>query len=608
VDATNFNDLGSTTAPGASNLAGIVVDQGLRKVYAVDRDTNHLYVYAWDPSVNTLTMQGESYVTLRGVTAAYGLALDEKHGLLYVADRTTATVRYYSTSAFNSSAASEAGHVTPIGTTQTAMGIAIDTRRGFLYTGNAYPGYGSLGQLVKVNLDTGETATYTLPTAATIADNIVGVAVDEDTGNVYVTTGNQGSGGTDTLMVFDQNLNRLKSDLGDLGGPTGIAIPRTNISYNPLNFSKTASASSVESGKNLSYQLCYDNRANEGSVSSTAITDTLPAGTTFVSATGPYTVSGGVVTWNIGSVPGGATQVCYSLTVKVTAAGGETLLNSATISGVIGEVAVPTTQTVTTDVETSATPSSVGGTVQGEGGGGGLGLMEVALGAVAAAVVAWRRRRQTGGAAARVLLAAGAVGGMAALADPAQAMEPGWYVGAGAGHMRARTSAADLQGDLNDMGYIATVDSLENSDTGGQLFAGYRFTPNWAVEVAYVDLGTVKSVTQVATVTQSFVDDMAKVHPISIRGLALTGVAIYPIGRFSVFGKGGLVNWAAKANCASVDGAPVGELRFTGTDLTYGLGVGYEVGPRWSIRGEWERFHTSRNRPEFYALSLVYHF
>ena len=32
----------------------------------------------------------------------------------------------------------------------------------------------------------------------------VGVAVDEDTGYVYVTTGNQGVGGTDTIIVFDR--------------------------------------------------------------------------------------------------------------------------------------------------------------------------------------------------------------------------------------------------------------------------------------------------------------------------------------------------------------------------------------------------------------------
>ncbi|MEW6706562.1 MAG: hypothetical protein AB1430_17070, partial [Pseudomonadota bacterium] len=344
VDATNFANLGTTTAPGAYDLAGVVIDQAKRKLYTVDRGTNHLYVYSWDSATNTLTLDGGSYVALAGVSSAHGLALDESRSRLYVGDNLSTTVRYYNTNGWGID-----GSFQITATTQTPMGIAVDSRRNVVYMGNAYGGYGSRGELVRHDMTSGAEAVYTLPGAAT-GDNVLGVAVDEDTGNVYVTTGNQGSGGSDTVLAFDAGLNLLKSDLGDLGNPTGIAIPRASISYNPLNFTKTASPSPVASGSNVSYQLCYDNQANEVGATNVSITDTLPGGTSFVSATGNYEVGGGQVAWSIGPVAAGAAQVCHSLVLRVDAAAGSQLYNSATISGTIGGATVPTTQTLTTNV------------------------------------------------------------------------------------------------------------------------------------------------------------------------------------------------------------------------------------------------------------------
>ncbi|MGZ5732676.1 MAG: hypothetical protein ACXWJA_11360, partial [Caldimonas sp.] len=347
VDATNFAVLGTTTAPGASNLAGLVVDQGNKKLYAVDRNTNHLYVYSWTSATNTLTLDGGAFIALAGVASAHGLALDESRSRLYVGDNQSTTVRYYNTSGWGI-----AGSFV-LTTTQTPMGIAVDSARNLVYMGNAYQPYGSRGQLVKYDLNSNTETVYNLPGATPNSgngDNILGVAVDEDTGYVYATTGNQGSGGTDTLIVFDQNLTVLKNDLGDLGDPTGLAIPRAGISFNPLNFSKTGDANPVASGANLTYSLCYDNLVNTVAATSVSISDAVPANTTFVSATGPSSLSGGIVTWTVGPVAAAAPQVCYTMVVKVTAAVGTQVFNSATITGTVGPNTVPTSQTVTTNV------------------------------------------------------------------------------------------------------------------------------------------------------------------------------------------------------------------------------------------------------------------
>lgn len=355
VSATNFDNLGTTTAPSASNLAGIVVDQGKNKVYTVDRETNHLYVYSWNSATNTLTLDGGAYKVLTGVLRANGIALDETRGRLYIGDRDTTTVRYYDTNNFVASPIAVAGTVDLSAQNQTVMGIAVDSTRNLLYTGNAYSPYGSKGKLVKYDLNTNTISAYTLPGAAS-GDNIVGVAVDENTGQVYTSTGNQGSGGTDTLIVFDSNLTVLKNDTGDIGNPTGIAIPRLDVSFNPLNFSKVDAPDPVATGSQLTYTLCYDNLVNPVPVSNATMVDTLPAGVTFVSATGPYSVSGNQVTWTEGTVPGNGSQVCRNLVVNVTATAGSNLLNNATIDS---DQTPPTTRTALTSVVSGSTTCDI---------------------------------------------------------------------------------------------------------------------------------------------------------------------------------------------------------------------------------------------------------
>lgn len=362
VDATNFAALGFTTAPSAFNLAGIVVDQVKDKLYTVDRETNHLYVYSWDSATNILTLDDGAFKTLTGVSRANGIALDETRNRLYIGDRDSTTVRYYDTNTFAASSLSAAGTVDLSAQGQTVMGIAVDPLRNSLYTGNAYGPYGSRGKLVKYDLNTNTISAYTLPggtTGGSNGDNIVGVAVDENTGNVYTTTGNQGIGGTDTLIVFSSNLTVLKNDFGDIGDPTGIAIPRLDISFNPLNFSKIDTPDPVASGGDLTYTLCYDNTINPAAVDNVTMVDTLPAGVNFVSATGAGSFDGtNQVTWTEGTVAAGAAQSCEELVVNVTAGAGSTLLNNATIDG---DQTPPTTRSQTTTVADGGIACDVNG-------------------------------------------------------------------------------------------------------------------------------------------------------------------------------------------------------------------------------------------------------
>lgn len=88
----------------------------------------------------------------------------------------------------------------------------------------------------------------------------------------------------------------------------------------------------VSPGSNLTYTITY---GNTGGVAATSVVikDPVPAGTTFVSATGGGTFAAGVVTWNIGTITAGTSGLTVSFTVNVTAASGSVNNVNYTIEG-----------------------------------------------------------------------------------------------------------------------------------------------------------------------------------------------------------------------------------------------------------------------------------
>ncbi|WP_135606361.1 PEF-CTERM sorting domain-containing protein [Methanococcoides sp. NM1] len=344
VNGTTMVREGQVTAPGASNLAGIVVDQDEQRVYAVDRHTNHLYVYEWDAASQTLTLNGSTYKSLTGASAI-GIALDETNDLLYVASQSQ-TIRYYDTATWT-----EQGNFT---VTPLAMGIAVDVSNGYVYTGGW-----SGSTLSQYNLNTDTENTVDLGTGA----YPIGFAVDPATGNFFVTTYAE-----DHLRMMDSSLNVL-DETGDIGNPTGVCVPGRDISYNPLGFDKDDGLTTAVAGSQLIYNMSYTN-TNPTNITNGTITDALPGGVSFVSATGNYTnfVVGNtvIVTWNIGNLTVGQSG---SVTLTVNESSGEerTLTNPATIDS---DQTPPTTQSDDTEIVTSnnttqrayVVSSDVGGT------------------------------------------------------------------------------------------------------------------------------------------------------------------------------------------------------------------------------------------------------
>jgi len=329
VHAETMTDAGTITAPDASDLAGIVYDHEKKLLYTVDRGDSLLYVYDWDPQNVTLTHVEGSPFTLKRASA-YGIALDEVNGLLYVANATD-SVTVYSTTDWKL--------VNTITLSRVAISIAVDVKNGLVYTGGGYAGNMHLTQY---DLATGIKREVQVEPDA----GVMGLAVDQGTGLVYMSTGSNNAPGGDNLLVYNTALRRIDL-VPQIGNPTGLAIPSKEIGYNPLNLKKTivrgATGSAADGtayvgpGDTITYEIRFNNDKNF-TATDVSILDTLAADVTFVGAqnaegSGQYNSKAHTYHWSYPSVPPGSSAV-LELTVQVHKGVkvGATITNSVTLT------------------------------------------------------------------------------------------------------------------------------------------------------------------------------------------------------------------------------------------------------------------------------------
>lgn len=133
------------------------------------------------------------------------------------------------------------------------------------------------------------------------------------------------------------------------------------------------------------------------------------------------------------------------------------------------------------------------------------------------------------------------------------------------------------------------LSDCDEKDTAWRLLGGYRFNQYFAAELGYHDLGEVSA------------------SGATVEGNAweLVGIAAYPvIDKLSVYGKLGGYRGELKATGG----------KETNTDLTYGLGLQYDVIRNVGIRGEWQRYNkmgggnVQETDVDVLSLGAVYRF
>jgi OOP family OmpA-OmpF porin len=171
-------------------------------------------------------------------------------------------------------------------------------------------------------------------------------------------------------------------------------------------------------------------------------------------------------------------------------------------------------------------------------------------------------------------LAAACVVAFAAVSAQAQVAGTGLYVGGSVGQSKWRGD--DLPG-------------LDTSKTGGKVYGGYEFTPNFALELGWVELGKFNTDGASVKANGPFLDAVGKVpFAAGWSGLARAGLFQGKLER-NVFGFNDDDN---------------------GTGYKLGLGVQYDLTQNAAIRTEYERyrFKAFDTKPDTDLLSVGFNF
>ena len=320
VNAKSMQYVDTVTAPGAANLSGIAMDEGKSKVYTMDRYTNHLYSYTWYPSTKVLRpdFNDPYYIELPAFKygqgkGAFGIALDEATRRLYIANNTN-QIQCYNTDDWSKDP--------NIPVSCNVIGVAVDVGRQLLYYGSM-GGYGQGDpNLYQYNLSTGNEQSVYLGDSI-YGCSVAGIAVDQQTGLVYLTTyGDDGETyypdpPADRLMIYDANLIKQPTgqtwESSDIGNPAGICVPIGEVEYKPPNLilSKTSDVTPGECNEPndyITYTITYI--ANGHSDTNVVLIDYLPEGVTYVGmdagdppfAFCEYNQQQHVLVWDIGDV------------------------------------------------------------------------------------------------------------------------------------------------------------------------------------------------------------------------------------------------------------------------------------------------------------------
>lgn len=176
------------------------------------------------------------------------------------------------------------------------------------------------------------------PVAAILTNNLANYVIGDTAYGDQLSADTQANG--NVLVTFTSAVDSIVIEYGNHSlspaDPGGQAVALHDITfcrpYADLSLAKTVSNASPVTGGAVSYTLTATSAAaSTGTATGVTVQDTLPAGFTFVSASGTGTYNNSTGVWSVGSIAPGA-SAAITINGTVSASAGQTVTNVAQIS------------------------------------------------------------------------------------------------------------------------------------------------------------------------------------------------------------------------------------------------------------------------------------
>ncbi len=213
------------------------------------------------------------------------------------------------------------------------------------------------------------------------------------------------------------------------------------------------------------------------------------------------------------------------------------------------------------------------------------------------------------------------------------AAETGWYFGLGGGNAETKdwVSKAEAEELLNIVGDelglngIGTISSSSDSeDSAWKFFAGYQLGSNFAIEAAYLDLGSTSAKSQFSGDIYDYGMNYLGRGSVGTKvegettALTLDGIGkVSPAKWLELFGKAGLYYAESELKFSitladSFDSITESDsIEDSNAGLHFGFGANFNITDNVVIRAEWERFadvevEDAESDIDLISLSAIY--
>lgn len=134
------------------------------------------------------------------------------------------------------------------------------------------------------------------------------------------------------------------------------------------------------------------------------------------------------------------------------------------------------------------------------------------------------------------------------------------------------------------------------TDTAYKFFGGAQFHKNFAVELAYMDLG--KPVEDFFGFRQEY----------DVWAVALWGKGILPVTeKIDLFAKLGFAHWEYD-KISQIGSLPPASTSQSSNDFAWGLGISFDVGKKYAIPIEYEQIQGDLDTVAMFSVSFIYRF
>lgn len=170
--------------------------------------------------------------------------------------------------------------------------------------------------------------------------------------------------------------------------------------------------------------------------------------------------------------------------------------------------------------------------------------------------------------------------------------EPAWYVGVSGGVASVKINSADY----NQLS--GATSSAFNPDTThpmARVFGGFKLHKNWSLELGYGSFGSFGARREFSSPAGAL-DTQVKVS-----GFTFHVVGWLPVSEsLSAFAKIGYLAATIKTDAdVTVAGYSAPDLKRKEINLSYGLGLQYDLSRNWALRAEWEQMKNVGNKNDY---------